>query len=101
MVRVKVQKDQEIQCIEVSGHAGSGEYGFDLVCAEVSAISVGMLNAIDELCPDSCQLKMQEGYVSISVNQSSETLQTILNTFVIQLKTVEYTNQSFITIKER
>ncbi|WZT99993.1 ribosomal-processing cysteine protease Prp [Erysipelothrix sp. D19-032] len=34
MIKVSVlTKDNQFQSMEVSGHAGSGEPGFDLVCA--------------------------------------------------------------------
>ena len=45
MIRVKVTYQKEIvTSLTVSGHANSGEYGKDLVCAGVSAVVVGGLN---------------------------------------------------------
>ena len=31
-------EDGELRCAEITGHAGSGEYGFDVVCASVSTL---------------------------------------------------------------
>ena len=39
MVKVDIyRKDNRIYKLEIYDHAGSGDYGFDLVCAAVSAI---------------------------------------------------------------
>lgn len=89
---------EEIQKIVISGHANYGTEMMDVVCAQVSAISVGILNAIDEMCSNSCSIQMESGYIEIIVNQSSEVLQTILKTAEIQLKTVEHTNYEYIKI---
>ena len=43
---VLTYKDNKIDALEIKGHANSAEYGKDLVCAAVSAISVGGLNAL-------------------------------------------------------
>ncbi len=99
MVKVKVHGNP-IHQITVKGHADSGEYGFDLVCAEISAICVGTMNAIDTLYPDTCILEMESGYVNIKVQDSSEGLQTILKTFVIQMQTVEFTNKKYVKIEK-
>ena len=41
MVKVIVERNDqnEIMSYELSGHANSGPYGYDLVCAGVSAVS--------------------------------------------------------------
>lgn len=101
MVTVKVTlSNSSITGMEIKGHAGSGEYGKDLVCAGVSSIAVGLLNALDTLCPDTCEMNMSEGYVSIKVNQITEENQVILKVGKIQLETIELTNKKFIRIKK-
>lgn len=102
-IAVHVQTVQSnLDLIVVSGHADDQEETevYRLVCAEVSAVSVGILNSIDELCPDSCECTMEDGFVSIKVRKSSEMLQTILKTFVIQLDTIEYTNKNYVKIEK-
>ena len=90
------QKDNQILSIEIKGHANSTTEMMDLVCAEVSAVSVGILNAIESLCEDSCTIKMKSGYVSVEIRSDSDTLQTILKTLVIQLETIIQTNKQYI-----
>lgn len=99
MVHVKVScHEEEIQEIVISGHAGYETEMMDIVCAEISAISVGTLNCIDMMCPDSCELEMASGYVHILVNKTSEKLQIILKMILIQLETVEQTNKDYIKV---
>lgn len=87
--------------IVVSGHEDKQEHEeYALVCAQVSAIGVGILNSIDIQCPDTCELTMEDGFVSIHVKESSPLLQSILKTFVIQLDTVAQVNQEVIKIEK-
>ena len=39
------ENNKGITAFEISGHADSGPYGYDLVCAGVSAVSFGSVNA--------------------------------------------------------
>ncbi|MFC4618141.1 ribosomal-processing cysteine protease Prp [Camelliibacillus cellulosilyticus] len=52
MIHVTVDRDGKgrFESMTISGHAGSGPYGFDLVCAGVSAVSFGAIHAVSELC---------------------------------------------------
>ena len=101
MISVKVTlKDSSITELEVKGHAESAEYGKDLVCAGVSSITTGLLNALDSLCPDTCELQLSSGYVSVKVNQFTEENQLILKVGKIQLETIELSNKKFIRIKK-
>ena len=101
MIDVRIDRDhEEIVSVLIAGHADSGTAMIDMVCAEVSAISVGVLNAIEELCPSACQIQMESGYVHIEVIQSSAKLQIIVQTLEIQLMTVEYTNQNYIKVRK-
>ena len=53
MVRVHVKRHQGIiQEVEIRDHAGYADAGQDLVCAGVSSIAVGMMNALDEMVPE-------------------------------------------------
>lgn len=50
MVRVSLKLDAEgqVRYLRVEGHAGSDERGKDIVCAAVSAVSVGAVNCLDD-----------------------------------------------------
>ncbi|MFA8439665.1 ribosomal-processing cysteine protease Prp [Pueribacillus sp. YX66] len=53
MIEINVERNQEtkhITSFTISGHANAGPYGYDLVCAAVSALSIGTVNAVAKLC---------------------------------------------------
>lgn len=102
MVHVDVSRYQgSIVEIIIKGHADSSNESIDMVCAQVSAISVGMLNAIDFFCEDACDIQMESGYISIHVIKDSKDLQVLLETLQIQLQTVEQTNYKYIQVNGR
>lgn len=51
MIQVRVWRDEErrVSRVFVQGHTNSAPYGEDLVCAAVSGISIGLVNAIESL----------------------------------------------------
>ncbi len=48
MIQILVTRNEHghVSAFEISGHAESGPYGHDLVCAAVSAVSFGSVNAV-------------------------------------------------------
>ena len=44
-----IDKDSGAMIMRVSGHAGAGPQGFDLVCAGVSSIAVGIAQVISDM----------------------------------------------------
>ena len=87
--------------IEVMGHAGFDEIGKDLVCAGVSCIMYGTLNALDSLLQTGFKVKLSEkGYIQIQVQETSEILQIILRTTMIQLETMVESYSQYIKIKK-
>lgn len=102
MIKVLISsRNHQIEHISIKGHAFSNVVGKDLVCAGVSSIAVGTLNAIEELANHSCELKMDDGFVEIKVVQNSEILQIILKTLLIQLQTIEFNYPKYIKIKKQ
>ena len=41
-------EDGELRSAEITGHAESGEYGFDVVCASVSTLAINFINSIEK-----------------------------------------------------
>jgi len=105
MIRVSVQnQNQLITKVDITGHSDSAPKGQDLVCASVSSMATGVLNALDQLCPNSCLLTLLDqdnARITIQViDLDNPVVQTILQTFLIQLKTLESSQSSFIQIQE-
>ncbi|MCD7949032.1 MAG: ribosomal-processing cysteine protease Prp [Erysipelotrichaceae bacterium] len=102
MVNVKIVKEENnILEIEVSGHAGSAEYGFDLVCAGVSTACVGIANELDKRDFLDCgSIELETGYCHIVVEQLNEIHQVVLETFETILKSIEESYKDYLKIME-
>lgn len=94
-------KDQ-VSEITITGHAQSGPYGQDIVCAGVSVACIGALNALDVLCHTDCDLYMGDNCIDIKVINHTDVVQNSLNFLKIQLETVseQYPKAIQITRKE-
>lgn len=109
MIVVKVfHENNKITAFELSGHAESGPYGYDLVCAGVSAVSFGTVNAIDSLCKIDLKIEQADegGYLHVSIpsdiNQElSEKVQLLLDGMIISLETIEREYSQFIKIDSK
>lgn len=102
MIKVDVcRKNGQIQSITMQGHAGYADAGLDLVCAGASSISVGMMNALDILVQDTCDLQLKESYTSIKVIRDSNEVQLLLAAMLLQLSTMEETYPTYIKINEQ
>lgn len=100
MIQVMVSvKNAVISSIVVSGHAYSGEPGFDLVCAGVSSIMTGALNALDELA-ENVDLSLTEE-PRIEIKNYDDKNQVLLEFVMIQLKTIEFVHPEYIRIREK
>lgn len=101
MVNVQVKrKDQQIHEILISGHAEFKVAGEDIVCAGISSIVFGMINAIDQMFEDACDINLGENKIIIKVNKTSENLFSILAAMIIQLECVEESYKDKIKIKQ-
>ncbi|MCH3976239.1 MAG: ribosomal-processing cysteine protease Prp [Bacilli bacterium] len=101
MIRVNAHfLDNQINYIEITGHAGSGEYGHDLVCAGVSAITIGCLNSLNK--PDSYQIVVEEGYVLVKEKSVPEPHDIIvLETMYRALKSVAKNEADYVKVRKR
>ncbi|QIK70096.1 ribosomal-processing cysteine protease Prp [Erysipelothrix sp. HDW6C] len=102
MIKVSItKKGDSYQKMRVTGHSGSGEPGFDLVCAGVSSVMTGALNGFDTLDEDSKLVLTQEPLVEIEIIQSNEINQKLFEFVLIQLKTIEAAHANYIKIDEK
>ena len=68
MVKVNVKhKENKVISLTMKGHADFAEEGQDLVCAGASSVVVGMMNALGEMAPETCDFLMKKGHVEILV----------------------------------
>ncbi|WP_429950281.1 hypothetical protein IGJ55_000743 [Enterococcus sp. AZ170] len=97
----------QIVSFEVSGHAESGPYGSDIVCAAVSALTISTVNGIDALAGFEPIVETNEdegGYLYVEViskaNQEQTNIaQILLENLLLGLQAVERENLDFIQVK--
>ncbi len=103
MIKITITKKNEfIKSVAVSGHANYADYGKDIVCAGVSSIIVGGINALTSIFnKDMFKVEVKEGYAYVETYKlDNKDIQLILKTIVIQLKAVEESYSKFARIKE-
>lgn len=102
MIKIEINKtNNKYTSLIVSGHSNYDEHGKDIVCAGVSAIVTGGLNAlaIENKNKFSCGVK--DGYVNVNILDSSDVrIQLIMDVIVTQLRTIEESYKKYIKINE-
>ena len=100
MIKIVIKRDvstDKITSIEVKGHANKDVYGKDLVCAAVSAVLTGGMNALVDKEYD---FKLDEGHAYIkALDIPSDYDSVVLKTIETQLKTIEEAEPSFVQVK--
>ncbi|WP_124057574.1 ribosomal-processing cysteine protease Prp [Vaginisenegalia massiliensis] len=72
MINIRIFSDQanQIQALEVSGHAGYAEHGSDIVCAAVSSQVISVENSLHHLLQLDVQTQVDEvegGYLKLTL----------------------------------
>ncbi|MBQ6477966.1 MAG: ribosomal-processing cysteine protease Prp [Erysipelotrichaceae bacterium] len=93
-------KDGTYLSLDVAGHAEYGEYGKDLICASVSSILFGFMNALDEL-QENVEIKQNENRITVKDHSGSGTVQNYFELVIIQLKTIEESYGNFIKVERK
>ena len=93
-------QEQEILSLSVTGHALTGEPGYDLVCAGVSSVMVGSLNALDALATGLELTMSEEPLIQIDVKSVNQTNQLLMNFVLQQLETIEFMHGNALHIKK-
>ena len=99
MIKVLINyEEKKFKSLEVKGHANSGPYGQDLVCAAVSAILTGGANNLEN--KKGFDIKLLEGEALIkAIDTVSSHDEVVLETMIVSLKTIEESYGKFIQIK--
>lgn len=100
MIKIKIghASNQQINFIEVKGHANSAEYGKDLVCAAISAVVTGGFNNLNNI--KNYEIILTEGHAIFKTSMPLDAHdEAVIDTIVCGLKTIYEGNQKFIEIK--
>lgn len=82
-VRLIYSKNRAICGFEISGHAGAGVEGNDLVCAAISFLAVTCANALETVAMTQPDVTQSEGYLKAVLKESQlgQEAAVILGTF--------------------
>ena len=101
MIKAIFQADEDRYIsLDVSGHAEYGEYGKDLICAAVSSIMFGFMNAIDDLEED-VKITQSENRITIENHSGSKEVDDYFELVMMQLKTLEESYGDFIRVERK
>lgn len=100
MIKVKaIIPDGKFESLRVKGHANFAPGGQDLVCAGVSAIVIGGINALRN--PESFEIFQEPGLAVIKLKPKEDITNydaTVINTILDQLQTIEESYGQYITM---
>jgi len=109
MIKIKGQVDTKgaIRQLELSGHAGAGEYGVDIVCAAVSSQVISVENSLERLVGLPYDVQVDEvagGYLKLTVpacsnKQQEHDAQVLLRHLVYALEVLADNYPEFIHLK--
>ncbi len=101
MIKAIFQADEDRYIsLDVSGHAEYGEYGKDLICAAVSSIMFGFMNAIDDLEED-VKITQSENRITVVDHSGSKKVNDYFELVIMQLKTIEASYGDFIRVERK
>lgn len=91
---VRRYSDSAVTAFKVIGHANFADYGNDIVCAGVSAVTFGTVNAVEKLTGYEPEVEMQDsGWFAVRISESQAdnwpNTQLILESMVVMLETIE------------
>ena len=100
MIKVKIghASNNQVNFLEVTGHANSAPYGKDLICAAVSAVITGGFNNLVNL--KNYEIKLDEGHALFESNAPLDAHdEAVIETIICGLNTIQESNPEFVEVK--
>ena len=105
MIRIEVKKqNSDIIGFEVKGHAGSDEYGKDIVCAAISVLTINCINSIEKFTEDIFVTQSDEntGKICFSLKRSpSSPCRILLNSWYLGVSEIALEHSQYVRIINR
>lgn len=106
MIQVTINRKKSgiIQSFAISGHAFFADRGKDIVCAGVSAVSIGAINAVHALTGVTPEIEQgEDGFLHCVLPESlpdniNEKVQLLFEGMVVSLQTIEEDYGKYINI---
>ena len=102
MIKVTCYLDNEKRYtgLKVVGHSNYNELGKDIICSAVSSILIGGYNAIKTISDFKVKIEEGDSELTFIGKKISEHDLIVIETIVIQLKTIENSYKKYIKICE-
>ncbi|KRM62648.1 ribosomal protein [Paucilactobacillus vaccinostercus DSM 20634] len=91
-----------IDGFSVTGHADSGPYGQDIVCAAVSGLSITIINGLQQVVGENPKVTLDEengGLMMVSQLSDKHDTQILLKTFYNGILDMAESYSDFLTVK--
>lgn len=104
MINVTIRRGQDgkIERFRVEGHAYYDDPGKDIVCAGVSAVTVGTVNAIEALLGLELKTRVENGFLQADIPSGNldpdGKVQLLLESMVVMLQSIEQSYGAYIAI---
>jgi len=105
IVQIFRNGEGSIEKFSIQGHANYAKRGEDIVCAGVSAVTVGTVNSIEALTGVEMNSKMKNGFLSASMptlnkDEDGSQVQLLLESMVIMLTSIAESYGKYIKIEQ-
>jgi uncharacterized protein len=107
MIRVSIERESSgrIRQFHVEGHAFYDEPGKDIVCAGVSAVTVGTVNAVEALLAIELKARMKHGMLKVEIPDSGaadteDKVQLLLESMVVMLQSIAQSYGEYIALQD-
>ena len=100
MIKVKIShaSNNQVNFLEVTGHANSAPYGQDLICAAVSAVLTGGFNNLVNV--NNYEIKLDEGHAYFKSSAPLDAHdEAVIETIICGLNTIQESNPKFVEVK--
>lgn len=91
-----------ISNFSITGHADSGPYGQDIVCAAVSGLSITMINGLEQVTDGHLDVVMDEqngGLIEVNQLSDQHDTQLLLETFFNGIRDMAKSYPNNLTLK--
>jgi len=102
---VRRPTDRRIVSFAAEGHANYAKRGEDIVCAGVSAVTVGTVNAIETLAGIRLPYKVRNGWLQSAIPETGEPaadgkVQLLLESMIVMLDTIQQSYGKYVVVRE-
>ena len=100
MIKITINhaSNNQVNFLEITGHANSAPYGKDLICAATSAVITGGFNNLHNL--KDYEIKLAEGHALFKSNTPLDAHdEAVIETIICGLRTIQESNPEFVVIK--